>query len=121
MTRRRSLHSLPASVALAALLAAIVLAGSYGKAWPHDAQPTAAQPLGWAYGVECCSLMDCSQSAPAAVTETPQGYRIKLTGKLIPYGDKQIKRSRDEFFHHCTRGGKPDGETICLYVPDRGL
>jgi hypothetical protein len=87
----------------------------------HTATPTAAQPLGWQYGWECCNLMDCRQVAHAAVEESPQGYVIKATGEVIPYSSKKIKQSKDEFFHWCSKGGKPDAETICLYVPNRGF
>lgn len=101
--------------------ALIIAWGLVTGAESHDALPTAAKPQGWVYGFECCASFDCSQSAPAAISETPDGYGIKLTGKIIPYGDKKLKQSKDEFFHHCTKGGIPGGETICLYVPDRGM
>jgi hypothetical protein len=117
----RNSLAIPATLAVTAILAGIVLVGGTKLVWPHDAIPTASQPLGWAYGWECCNLMDCREVAPGAVSETPEGYVIKLTGELIPYGDKKIKPSKDEFFHHCTKQGKPEGETICLYVPDRGF
>jgi len=91
-------------------------------AFPHEAIPTAAAPLGWAYGFECCSSLDCRQIAPSAVSEAPQGYTIKQTGEVIPYGDKRLKQSRDEFYHQCTIGGNPDApHSICLYTPDRGF
>lgn len=92
------------------------------EAWPHDAPPTKAQPLGWQYDYSCCSAMDCRQIDPVAVSETAQGYTIKLTGEVIPYGDKRIKRSKDEFFHQCTIGGDPKAKhSICLYAPDKGF
>jgi hypothetical protein len=57
-----------------------------------------------------------------AVAESPEGYVIKLTGELIPYGDRRIRRSRDEFFHQCTPGGDVHAKrSICLYAPDRGF
>lgn len=88
----------------------------------HEAPPSKTQPLGWTYDYSCCSALDCRQVDPAAVSETSKGYVIKLTGELVPYGDKRIKRSKDEFYHQCTIGGDPKAtHSICLYVPDRGF
>lgn len=79
-------------------------------------------PLGWLYGIECCSNMDCRQLASGDVGEKPEGYLIRLTGEVIPYNDRRIKLSRDEFYHQCTPGGKADAKrSICLYVPNRGF
>ena len=88
----------------------------------HEAQDVSGQPLGWLYGYECCSGVDCSVSGDKAISEIPEGYRVELTGEVIPYGDKRIKQSRDEFFHRCTPGGVATApRSICLYVPDRGF
>ena len=99
------------------LLLALVCA----PALAHDAKPTAMQPLGWKYGWECCNLMDCREVPFDAVEESSKGYVIRATGEVIPYGDKRIKQSKDEYFHWCSKGGKADSETICLYTPDRGF
>jgi hypothetical protein len=97
----------------AILLSALLSAGS---AFGHDS------PMGWTYGFECCSSIDCRQLHDVDVTEGPEGYRIVRTGELIPYGDKRIKQSKDEFFHQCTPGGSIDADkSICLYVPNRGF
>jgi hypothetical protein len=95
-----------------------------GWAYPalsHTAKPTASQPLGWQYGWECCNLMDCREVSESVIEETPQGYVYKVTGEVIPYGDKKIKESKDEFYHLCTHGGKDDAKIICLYTPNRGF
>jgi hypothetical protein len=85
-------------------------------AFAHDA------PLGWAYGAECCSMRDCWQEKDGAIEETPNGYRVVLTGELIAYGDKRIKKSKDEFFHRCTAAAYPTARrSICLYVPPKSL
>ena len=92
--------------------------------WPalsHDAKPTAGQPLGWAYDYSCCSLADCREVKDSAISEDSRGFTIVRTGELIPYGDKRIKRSKDEFFHWCSVAGKEDSRSLCLYVPDRGI
>lgn len=97
-------------------LALLALALLTGEAVAHDA------PTGWTYGIECCSMLDCRQLQHGDVADSPDGYLIHLTGEVIPYGDKRIKRSKDEFFHQCTPGGKIDApRSICLYVPDRGF
>ena len=91
-------------------------------AFAHDAPPSRSQPLGWTYDYSCCSAFDCRPLASNAVAETPQGYVIKLTGEVIPYGDKRLKQSKDEFYHQCTIGGDPNAKhSICLYTPDRGF
>jgi len=93
-----------------------------GIAKAHEARTVAGQPLGWTYGYECCSAVDCSVTGDRDISETPEGYRIEITGEIIPYGDKRIKRSRDEFFHRCTPGGVATApRSICLYVPNRGF
>ncbi len=82
----------------------------------HDA------PTGWRYGIECCSTFDCFQAPVDHVRETTDGYVVDPTGELIPYGDRRIKISQDEFFHRCSHGGEINaGRTICLYVPNRGF
>ncbi|HET6409115.1 MAG TPA: hypothetical protein VFG14_14600 [Chthoniobacteraceae bacterium] len=91
------------------------------KALAHDAKPTASQPLGWAYDYSCCSLADCREVKDSAVKEDSRGFTIVATGELIPHGDKRLKRSKDEFFHWCSAGGRPDSKSLCLYVPDRGI
>lgn len=88
----------------------------------HEALPTAAQPFGWTYGYECCSLRDCKQSEAGEVTVKPDGYHVEATGEVIPYGDYRLKRSRDEFYHRCAPGGNFSApRSICLYVPDQSF
>ena len=100
-------------------LGALIL--SAGQARAHDAAPSRTQPLGWRYGFECCSLMDCREIGDTLIDETPKGYVYTVTGELIPYGDKKIKQSKDEFYHLCTKGGGADTAVICLYTPNRGI
>lgn len=90
----------------------IVLLATSAQA--HDAL------TGWTYDFACCGSTDCRQIRTDAVKETKAGYIIKATGELIPYNDKRIKRSHDEFFHQCVSSYAPT-KSICLYVPDRGF
>ena len=108
------------TIANAAAIAAMFLLWTW-PAWTHDAKPTAGQPLGWAYDYSCCSLADCREVKDSAIKEDSRGFTIVRTGELIPYGDKRIKRSKDEFFHWCSVAGKEDSRSLCLYVPDRGI
>jgi hypothetical protein len=112
---RRNLHSLPAAITVASLLAGLVLVASHGVVWPHDA------PTGWSYDASCCSGIDCAQAPAHDVKETPAGYTLS-TGEVIPYGDHRVRRSKDEFFHECKPGGDMSSRhSFCLYVPDRGF
>jgi hypothetical protein len=107
---------------LALRLSSAFLFLAVALAQAHEATDVNGQPLGWTYGWECCSGMDCSVSGDRAISEIREGYRVEMTGEVIPYGDKRIKRSRDEFLHRCTPGGVATApRSICLYVPDRGF
>lgn len=108
---------------LAAVLAATAFASVAwtGLVYPHDAMPTAAQPLGWTYPWSCCSGNDCRR-ADGEVAERPEGYQIAETGEIVPYGDKRVKDSPDGEFHWCRHmTGQHAGKTICLFVPPRGF
>lgn len=92
----------------------------------HDAIPTAAKPQGWSYPLACCSGYDCREVGEGTgsrirIRETPAGYEISSTGEVIPMLDAKVKPSPDGLFHWCSKGGREDGETICLFVPPRGF
>lgn len=92
--------------------------------WPayaHDAKPTAAQPNGWTYPLNCCSGMDCREVADSAIGEGAKGYTIRRTGELLIFSDIRIKHSPDGIFHWCSVQGKDTGSTVCLFVPPRGF
>ncbi|MBX3580075.1 MAG: hypothetical protein KF723_22965 [Rhizobiaceae bacterium] len=91
------------------------LAGLADAARPHDA------PSGWIYPLECCSNYDCREVAAAEISEGPAGYVVRATGEVIPMTDAKVKPSPDGKFHWCSRGGRDDGATICLFVPPRGF
>ena len=107
---------------LAALaLSAPIVVASTGLVYPHDAPPSRMQPLGWSYGWDCCSATDCSQMQQGEIEEGPNGYVVKRTGEVIPYNDKRIRQSKDEFFHRCAPGANFDApKSLCLYTPGRG-
>lgn len=87
----------------------------------HDAIPTAAKPQGWSYPLACCSGYDCREVAQSEIRERPEGYVIATTGEVIPMTDSKVKMSPDGAFHWCSKGGRDDGDTICLFVPPRGF
>lgn len=120
---RNPLHSFAASCAVGLAIGAAALgAGFVAKAWPHDALPTAARPLGWSYPFACCANYDCETVSESAVIEGARGYEIRSTGELIPMSDKRVKDSPDGQFHWCAhRAGLDAGKTICLFVPPRGF
>lgn len=111
---------------LLSLLIWIVLATTYivfammisiQMGYAHTAKPTASEPLGWAYDVSCCSLKDCRELPQGSVEQRPDGYYVVATRTLVPYNDRRIKKSKDEFFHICTINGEPFSGIICLYAP----
>lgn len=79
-------------------------------------------PTGWSYSAACCSGIDCSQMHTDVKTTT-NGWLITETGETVPYSDRRIKGSGDEFFHRCAKlvEGKDTGQTRCLYVPGMGF
>ena len=74
-------------------------------------------PTGWTYDYSCCSSYDCRQIVSAWVEVTKEGYLAGPKKELIPFGDKRIKQSKDEFYHLCTVSGRDDTAVLCLYVP----
>lgn len=91
---------------------AILLAFWSGPAWSHSA------PMGWSYGLECCSLRDCRQASPDEIRVTPTGYQLVTTGEVVEFTSRRIKQSQDQFYHVCQQGGNFDsGRILCIYVP----
>lgn len=113
---RKGLHSKTADHLPGCNIAvAILLCFLSAPAGAHDA------PAGWSYDIECCSGLDCYQAPASDVKETREGYLLS-TGELIPYSDRRIRPSRDEFFHECKPGGQTASlRSLCLYVPNKGL
>ena len=109
---------LRAELAGAILLPFVFLAS---PAAAHDAKPTSMQPNGWSYPLACCSGYDCREVSQSQILEGPQGYVIQTTGEVIAMTDRKVKPSPDGEFHWCSRGGRDDGDTICLFVPPRGF
>jgi len=116
----RNTISIPATLAVTAILAGMVLVGGTKLVYPHDALPTAAKPQGWSYPFSCCSGFDCREvKMGTTVREKGNGYVIVKTGEEIPYGDTRLKESPDGSTHWCSVAGLDDSRTICLYVPPR--
>jgi hypothetical protein len=124
--------SSPIKIALTTLVVAaisclFVVVFLVATARAHEAIPTASQPLGWTYPWSCCSGMDCrvigdtNSTDRVHVIEAEDGYRFTTSTEVIPYNDKKIKESPDGLFHWCTKGGKDDSDTICLFVPPKGF
>jgi hypothetical protein len=115
------LSSLAVGTAIAGIAVGILALGA-GKAFPHDALPTAAKPQGWAYPFACCANFDCESVPDSDVIEGARGYEIRKTGELIPMTDRRVKDSPDGQFHWCAhRAGLDAGKTICLFVPPRSF
>lgn len=97
----------PRSVFLTAAAATVAWSLGHGDARAHD----------W-YPYDCCSDKDCAPIAESAVQFTPAGWLVRRTGETIPFD--AVRTSPDGQFHLCSRGGKPDGKTICLFTPGIG-
>ncbi|MEJ8571270.1 hypothetical protein [Microbaculum marinum] len=104
-----------AFIALLAIAGMVAIATRPARA--HDA------PLGWAYEADCCSTRDCRLVADDAIRMTADGWLVRATGEVIPYGSHKERRSPDSQFHRCSHAfaapGATDG-TICLYVTGMG-
>jgi hypothetical protein len=113
----------------AAVIVSAVVVGTGGAAlvfatevWPHEATPTAGQPLGWKYPWSCCSSQDCREAVDGEITEGPNGYLVTTTGETVAYLDKRVKDSPDGVFHICAhQAGIDAGQTICLFRPGKGF
>lgn len=101
-----------------AWVAFIVIAlGLAAFAW---AQPARAHD--W-FPPSCCSGFDCKVIKPDKVKTTKQGFVIPGNPEIVPYNSPKIRQTPPEGdgdFALCTKGGKPDGEVICLYIPTWG-
>lgn len=85
------------------------------KARAHEA------PTGWRFDPECCGNGDCMPVPMTTIRETPNGYQIKQTGEVIPYDSPKVRPSPDGMPYRCSTGGKPEGNTYCIYVPKGGV
>lgn len=75
------------------------------------------------YPPNCCSGHDCRPIEQDNVTATPDGFFVKESRETIGYADPRIRKTPPEGgskYHRCSVGGKPEAETICLYIPNWG-
>lgn len=69
---------------------------------------------GIAYPSECCGGHDCFEISQQDVRQIGSDkWRIIDTGEII-----MSRRSLDERFHRCTRGGGVKDSTTCLFIPE---
>ena len=94
-------------------LAALAFSPASLPARAHDA------PSGWPYPFECCSGVDCRPIKASQVRAGYDGYLIRSSGEVVVYSDSRVRRSPDDAFHWCSNGGRDDGRTICLFVPQQ--
>ena len=103
-----------AMLAVAVALWAVLLSLAFGRpAHGHSA------PSGWEYPTDCCSGRDCFPIPEAELEATPVGWRVRATGETLDYHDRNVRPSGDGRFHRCSQDGKPEGRTLCLFIPAR--
>ena len=100
--------------AIGGVAAGVILILVFG-AHAHDA------PSGWSYPLACCSDFDCRAVPADWIEEGPDGFRIVITGEVIPMTDRRVRHSPDGEFHWCSVAGSDDGRTICLFAPPRSF
>lgn len=83
------------------------------------ASPVAAHE--W-YESACCHSRDCAPIPFSDVQITPEGYLIKPTGELIPFGqERKTPPEGGGRFHRCVYSDgstRKEGGKFCLYVPE---
>lgn len=113
-----------ASMVAFAVLVALVL---FTMIWPSRAGAHEA-PTGWSYDAACCNTRDCAPIETVFVEIRADGYHVTIPGgahtyvpetryEFLPWGDRRLRRSGDEFYHACVT---PGGSFLCLYTPDMG-
>lgn len=97
------------------------LAGLLMAFWASGPAPAGAHD--W-YPVACCSDQDCVPvDGEVDVSASAEGWVIHATGEVIAYDDRRIRTTPADVgasYHRCSMGGKPQGRTICLFVPGMG-
>ena len=79
-------------------------------------------PEGWQYPYNCCAGQDCRPVTHTGILkEKGGGFWVTTTQEFIPYGSPKIKVSPDSDLHWCSVGGKPDGDTICIFAPPKSF
>ena len=110
------MRALSTAIALTGLvtLASALIAG---QSRAHDA------PTGWRYSALCCSNRDCRQDDNAA-SVVKDGWMVRQTGEVIPWGDSRIKDAPDGLTHICMSAAdfeSANAQVLCLYVPPMGF
>lgn len=75
------------------------------------------------FPARCCSGFDCKVVEQSQVQTTARGFVIPGNPEIVPYNSPKIRQTPPEgngAYALCTKGGKPDGEVICLYIPTWG-
>lgn len=107
------IKTITVSVIATTILALFMMAAFYTKA---------AQAHDW-YPPNCCSGTDCAPIPMDDVRITPDGFVIPGNPEVVPYSSPKIRQTPPEGgqkYHLCSRGGKRDGEVLCLYIPNWG-
>lgn len=80
------------------------------------------------YPQSCCSGQDCYPMSWDEIDVTPDGYVVKSTGELIPFGLERLTPPEGGgMFHRCSLSGNRANKTIgmsygqpCFWAPPTG-
>lgn len=71
------------------------------------------------YPRACCSDRDCYPLSFNEVEATPEGWRIKATGEVVPYEEaRETPPEGGGRFFRCSRAGDPSLSTLREYLDE---
>lgn len=91
----------------------VIITSCTKEVWPHDWFPTS-----------CCNGGDCRVITADRVLTTKNGFVFPGNPEVVPYSSPKIRQTPpdgDGAYAICTKGGEPDTEIICLYIPNWGV
>lgn len=105
----------PRKITPRAILAGLALLGVADAAWAHgDYDWIRRGDYKGVDGTSCCGKDDCDQIPAARVERTPQGYRLRDYGLVVPF--RQTQTSEDGKYWIC----RDEKLMRCFFAPPPG-